>query len=106
MLLWGREQSALRFMWEDMGAAAISCVALVGAALPVEWLLSGAEAPAVLHLVLVGIAGACAYLAALRLLFPGAWGDLIGLIRRVLPSGRPVRAFARRLTVATGRSSS
>ena len=106
VLLWGREESALRFMWEDMGAAAVSCVALVAVALPVERLLSGADAPAVLHLVLVGIAGACAYLAALRLLFPGAWGDLIGLIRRVLPSGRPVRAFARRLTVATGRSSS
>jgi len=106
VLLRGSSERAFRFMWEDMGAATVSCAALAGAALPADLALSSAGAPTVVHLALVGVAGACAYFAVLRLLFGGAWRDLAALVRRVLPAGRPVRAFARRLTLAPGRGSS
>jgi O-antigen/teichoic acid export membrane protein len=104
VLLRGRGERALRFMWEDMGAAVVSCAVLCAAAVPAESLLSRADAPAVVHLVLVGVVAGVAYLAALRLLFAGAWQDLAALVRRVLPD-RPMRAFGRRLSVAAGRGS-
>jgi O-antigen/teichoic acid export membrane protein len=105
VLLRGHGERTLRFMWEDMGAAAVSCLALCGVAVPIELGLTDAGAPPLVHLALVGAAAAIAYLAALRLLFPSAWRDLTALVRRVLPAGRSTRVLARRRAVATGRTS-
>jgi O-antigen/teichoic acid export membrane protein len=103
MLLHGRPEKTLRFLWQDVSAATVACVAMAGVAVPVEMALRTSGAPAVAHLVLVGAAGAAAYLLALRLWFRAAWADLMTLVRRVLPIRR-AQAVARRVPLLAGRS--
>jgi lipopolysaccharide exporter len=97
VLLHGRAERALRFLWDDVAAACVSCVALVAAAWPVEIALSEAGAPPVLHVVIVGAVAAIAYLIALRACFAAAWGDLVAVLRRVVPAR--VRKLPRSLAV-------
>jgi PST family polysaccharide transporter len=104
MMLRGRPERTLPFLWGDVAAATVSCVVLAVAAWPVEAALDAAGAPAPVHIVLVGAVAAIAYLAALRLLFADAWRDLFSLLRRMLPL-RPLRAAARRVPLFAGRSS-
>jgi PST family polysaccharide transporter len=104
MLLHGRSENALRFLWEDVSAATVSCAVMAAAALPTELALRSSGAPAVAHLVIVGAVGAVAYLAAMRLWFKDAWRDLSALVRRVLPVRR-AQAIARRVPLTAGRSS-
>jgi O-antigen/teichoic acid export membrane protein len=103
MLLHGRAEHALRLLWEDVSAATVACVAMAAAAWPVEMALSNAGAPPVVHVVVVGIVGGAAYLAAIRLWFKDAWRDLSALVRRVLPVRR-AQAMFRRVPVPVGRS--
>jgi O-antigen/teichoic acid export membrane protein len=86
VLLHGRKESVLRFIWDDIAAGAVASIALVAAAWPADWALRDAGAPTLLHLLLVGAAGAVAYLAVLRTAFPAAWRDLAAAVRRVLPA--------------------
>ena len=104
LLLQGRSESTLRFLWRDVSAATVSCAAMAAAAVPVELALRGAGAPVLVHLVCVGAAGGTTYLLALRLGFHDAWSDLSALFRRVIPVRR-VRAVVRRVPVPAGRSS-
>jgi O-antigen/teichoic acid export membrane protein len=46
MLLHGRPEPTLRFLWEDISAATVGCVAMAALALPVELALRSAGAPA------------------------------------------------------------
>jgi lipopolysaccharide exporter len=94
VLLGGRGGRALRFLWDDVRAATVSCAVLFGGGGLVEWILRGAGAPAIVHMVLVGGAGGIAYLVALRVCFAGAWNDLLAASRRVVPA-RGVRVAAR-----------
>lgn len=86
VLLHGRKESVLRFMWDDIAAGSVASIALVAAAWPADWALRDAGAPPLLHLLLVGAVGAATYLAVLRLAFPAAWRDLAAAVRRVLPA--------------------
>jgi lipopolysaccharide exporter len=104
MLLHGREEKTLPFLWQDVSAALVACGAMAAAALPLELALRSAGAPGFLHLVVVGAVGGGAYLTALRFWFPEAWGDLLALIRQVLPVRR-AQAIARRVPLLVGRSS-
>ncbi|HEV7804356.1 MAG TPA: oligosaccharide flippase family protein [Solirubrobacteraceae bacterium] len=99
ILLHDRPEHALRCLWVDVCPATIGCCALLVAAAPVEWLLLRSSVPAFVHVALVGPAGAAAYLAALRLWFPTTFGDLVSLVRRILPE-RVFDAAARRLLPA------
>jgi PST family polysaccharide transporter len=103
VLLHGRPERTLRLMWDDLAAATVSCVGLIAAALPVDLAFSDSASP-VVQMAVVGSAGICAYLVALRFAFPAAWADLVAMLRRVLPA-RPVQAAARRLPLLAGRSS-
>jgi len=85
-ILLGGRGSAVRFLWLDVRAAAVSCGALAAVGGLVEWGLRGAGAPALAHMVLVGGAGGGAYLVALRVCFPVAFSDLASALRRVIPS--------------------
>ena len=86
LLLRGRAESTLRFIWDDIGAAVAGSVTLAAAAWPTDWALREAGAPPVLHLLVVGLVGAVAYLAVLRTAFPAAWHDLAAGLRRLLPA--------------------
>jgi O-antigen/teichoic acid export membrane protein len=94
VMLGGRGGRALRFLWDDVRAAAVSCGALVAVGGLVEWGLRGTAAPAIAHMALVGGAGGVAYLIALRACFPGAWSDLAAALRRVVPA-RGIRQAGR-----------
>lgn len=104
MLLHRRPERPLRLLWEDVSAATVSCLAMAAAALPVALALRGAGAPPVAQVALVGVVGAAAYLATMRVCFTDAWSDLAALVRRVLPVGR-AKAAVRRVPALAGRSS-
>lgn len=86
LLLRGREESTMRFIWDDIGAALAGSAALAAVAWPADWALREAGAPPVLHLLVVGAVGAVAYLAVLRTAFPAAWHDLSAGLRRLAPA--------------------
>jgi O-antigen/teichoic acid export membrane protein len=104
VLLRDRAEPTLRFIWGDVSAATVSCVALVAVAWPAGVALEVAAVPVIVHIALVCGIGSVAYLATLRIGFVQDYRDLIRLVRRVLPD-RPVRAAARRVPVLAGRSS-
>jgi len=97
LLVRGRDESAVRMLWHDVSAAFVSCLVLAAAGIPVQVGLTGAGAPAIVHLLLVGLAGGLAYLISLRLFFRVAWGDVMALARRVLPTSRLPRIAQRAL---------
>jgi PST family polysaccharide transporter len=96
VLLRGRKEATLRFLWADISAASVGCVALVAAALPVDIALGHTAIAPPLHVLVVGSVALVAYLAALRVCFPDAWRDVMALVRRVLPA-RPLRSVLRRM---------
>ena len=104
VLLRDRPERTLRFLWDDLSAATISCIALIAVAWPTDLALGGSGSPTVVRVALVALVGACAYLGALRVWFPDAWRDLATLARRVLPM-RPLRAGIRRVSIPAGRAS-
>ncbi len=104
MLLKGRSESTLRFLWNDIAAATVSCAALLGAALPVDLAFRESGAPVLVEMATVCLLGGCAYLVALRFWFPDGWQDLLSLVRRVLPTRR-LQAVVRRVPLLAGRSS-
>lgn len=104
MLLHQRPERTLRFLWGDVSAAVVSCTAMAAAAVPVELALRSSGAPAIVHMVLVGVFGGGAYLLTMRLLFKEAWRDLCALFQRVLPVRR-AQAFVRRVPLPAGRAS-
>jgi lipopolysaccharide exporter len=93
VLLRDRVKRTLRFMWEDLSAASISCVAFLVVAWPLNVALARAGVAAPLQVLLVSAAGLMAYVAVLRTWFPAAWGDLVALLRRLLPAWRLRRAM-------------
>jgi O-antigen/teichoic acid export membrane protein len=105
VMIGGHLGRALRFLWHDVAAATVCCLALAAAGVAVQWAARGAELPAPLHIAAVALAGALAYLVALRAAFPSAWGDVLAVARRVVPARalllrerlpRPLIARARR----------
>lgn len=92
LLLRDALRRTLRLLRDDLSAALASCVALVAVAWPLDSALTGGGAPAPLVILLVAVPALAAYLVALRLWFPTAWGDLATLTRRVLPTRKLRRA--------------
>jgi PST family polysaccharide transporter len=90
VLLSGRKESALRFLWGDISAATVGCLALVAAAWPVHAALNETGTPAFVHLACVSAVGGAAYAFVLRAYAPAAFRDLVFLFRRLLrvPSRR------------------
>jgi PST family polysaccharide transporter len=100
LLVHDREESALRFLWNDISAATVACVALVAAALPVELAVRHSGLPAIVHMAIVGAVAATAYLLALRYSSAEGWKDLSALARRVLPLERLQAAVGRKPALA------
>jgi PST family polysaccharide transporter len=94
LLAVGQQRRTLRLLWDDLGAALTSCLALALIAFPLEGALHHAGAPALVHMVLVAPAGLAAYAVALRAVSPAGWRDLCSALGRVLPLGRLSRVVA------------
>jgi hypothetical protein len=105
LMLSGTPERPLRRLWADVSPASCSSVALAAVAVPVAMALSAAGTPTFVLLAAVSVAGAAAYLLALRVVFAATWRSLTGLVGQVLPA-RSRRALSRRVspkleTVAT-----
>jgi O-antigen/teichoic acid export membrane protein len=94
LMLRGSLREAVRSLWVDVRAATLACAALVAFAAPTDWALHEMEAPALLHLTVVTVVAAVAYLLLLRVAFPAAAADLGRIIRRVVPA-RGLRVLER-----------
>ena len=95
VLLRGHVSSPLRVLWQDLAPATTACAALLAIAGLVDLGLAAVDAPAFVQIAGVGLAGALAYLIALRFWFPDSARDLGSAIRRILPSRFvPARMFA------------
>ncbi len=79
-------QSALGAMWADIKPASLACLAMAAAAVPVDLAAQSADLPGGVRFIAVFITCAFAYLLTLRLAFPPAWGDVLGLVRRLMPA--------------------
>ena len=102
VLLQGRAERTLPFLWGDVAAAGVSCVAFVGAALPVSAALAHSGVHPAVDILLVGSVGMTAYLAALRIGFPDAWRDLAALVEAHPPAAAAPRGTAPARTTARG----
>jgi O-antigen/teichoic acid export membrane protein len=103
LMLRGRSERTLLFLWDDVSAACLACVGLALAAWPVDMVLDGLHAAPAIHIALVVMVAVSAYVVTLRTWFGGAWRDLTVLVRRVVPVS-PVRAAMRRMPALAGRS--
>jgi O-antigen/teichoic acid export membrane protein len=104
VMLHGRDEPVLRFLWEDLRAGAVGAAVMAAVAVPLDSLVGRADLPAPIHLALVGAVAGVTYVLVVWRLFPAAWLDLSSLLRRVLPSG-PVRRITARVPALAGRSS-
>ena len=105
LMLRGRPEKTLRFIWDDVSPAVVPCLALAAAAVPLDLALKGAGTPPLVHLVLVGSVATAVYLGTLRLWYRAAWQDLLAVIRRVLPIASIQAAVRRRTALVPGRAS-
>lgn len=104
VMLRGRDEPVLSFLWHDLRAGAVGVAVMAAVAVPVNVAVGDAGAPAFVHLAIVGAVAGVVYLLAVWRLFPAAWTDLSTLLRRVLPSG-PVARLTARVPALAGRSS-
>jgi PST family polysaccharide transporter len=85
VLLRGEERSPMRVLWRDLRPSLICCAVLAGAAAASDLGLAAAGAPVAARTAAALVAGACAYLLALRAWFPATAHDLAAVVRRILP---------------------
>jgi O-antigen/teichoic acid export membrane protein len=90
LMLGDSSERALRCLWEDIAPATVSCLGLAGVVVPVSFVLTAAQAPALLYLVAIGILAAVPYLLTMRFCFPDTWRAERAVLRRIIP-GRPLR---------------
>lgn len=96
LMLRGTSERALPRLWFDLKPAMVSCLGLAAVAAPLALMLGSADAPAIVQIVAVGVAGSVAYVVMLRLCFAATWSTLMSVVGQVLPE-RSRRAFTRRL---------
>lgn len=87
VLLRGYVLSPISVLGRDLAPATVACAALAALAVPADRWLDGVGAPALAHMVGVGVVGGVAYLAALRAWFPASAHDLRAAIERILRRG-------------------
>jgi O-antigen/teichoic acid export membrane protein len=103
VLLRGRPEGTLRFLWSDVSAAVTGCAAIAAAVVPASAALDRVGVPAFVHIALVGMLAGGVYLAVLRAWFRADFDDLATLVRKVLPVTR-LRNAARRVALSAGRA--
>jgi O-antigen/teichoic acid export membrane protein len=103
LLFSGSPERPLRRLCQDIAPATISSLALLAVAAPASVALSAASTPPVVHIAVVALAGAPAYMLTLRICFPATWRNLLGFVRQLLPA-HPLRALPWRVAPAGQRS--
>lgn len=88
LMLRGSGYSVLGRLWQDSGAALVSCVGFAVAALPTYLALVGTGIAVPALMLAVGLAGGSAYVLTLRALFPEAWTGVLSVLGRVIPFDR------------------
>lgn len=86
LLLRGHADHPLGRLWADTSAALVSCAGLLAVALPIHWALDAAGTPGAVQLLAVTVVGGGAYLLVLHAAFSEAWGELVTIVRALLPS--------------------
>ncbi len=99
LLLRGQVRSPVRVLWQDLAPATTACLALFALAIPANRGMAAVDAPVLVHMAGVGLAGGAGYLLALRVGFPAPARDLNSAIQRILP-GRLSFGRARRAVLA------
>jgi O-antigen/teichoic acid export membrane protein len=102
LLLRGHARNPVRVLWNDLSPALVACGGLLAVAAPADWALSALDAPPVVMMPAVAVAGGVGYLAALRTWFPASARDLRGAIRRLLPERLALRRVGRRAAALAG----
>jgi lipopolysaccharide exporter len=88
MMLRESDEGLLRCISDDLAPAVVSCVVLAATALAVDVALKAADVGDATRLLAVSVAGAVAYVIALRALFPRTWDLLLGFAGGVVPANR------------------
>jgi hypothetical protein len=99
LMLRDSPERPLRRLWSDLKPATGSCLALAAVAVPVNLAASAVGAPTIVQLAAVTIAGAGAYLLALRVCFTATWRSLLSVAGQLMPE-RSRRVFTRGLAPA------
>ncbi len=105
LILRGTPERPLRRLWEDLSPALVSCAGLAAVALPLSIGMTELGLRPLLWLTLLGVAGACAYAATLRICFLTTWRAQVAILRRVVPLERRLGIFGRRAAALAARSS-
>jgi O-antigen/teichoic acid export membrane protein len=98
LILRGSPGRVLETVWHDVAPAGISCLGLGVTAVPAAAALSASQAPALVYLVAVTVAGLTSYAIVLRVGFGEEWRQMARVAGRVLPAR--VTAFLRRFVPA------
>jgi lipopolysaccharide exporter len=88
-------QSALRALWLDICPATVSCLGMGAIAVPAALALASAHVSAAPRFLAISVACSLGYLITLRAAFGDAFGDLVLVVRRLVPGA--VRRRARPL---------
>jgi O-antigen/teichoic acid export membrane protein len=96
----GRDEGPLRLLARDLGPAVGACAAMAAPVLPLAALLGDSDVPAAVRMGLVAGVGGLVYLAALRVIAPPAFRDVVALVRRLLPSRLALRRGRRAVVPA------
>lgn len=79
-------ESAAGALWRDIAPATISSLAMATVAVPVDLLIGGTHAGRLPTFAAVAVTSAVVYPLVVRLGFPEAWTDLVGLAARFVPA--------------------
>jgi PST family polysaccharide transporter len=96
VLLPGRLLGPVRVLARDLAPATIACAGLFALAGPADLGLAAIDAPNLVRVAGIALAGAAGYLGVLQLWFPASAHDLFAAIRRILPSRLTRRRFVRK----------
>jgi lipopolysaccharide exporter len=85
MIVRGTGQSALGALWQDICPATVSCLGMGAIAVPAALGLASAQVSAGPRFLAIFVACALGYLITLRAAFGDAFGDLVLVVRRLVP---------------------
>jgi O-antigen/teichoic acid export membrane protein len=87
----GSQETVVRRLWEDIRPAVVASVGLAAAAVPTNWALERADAPAIPYLLGLTLVGGVAYLLVLKVGFAAVWSTQRRIVLRVIPRRSRVR---------------
>lgn len=102
LMMAGSGERALARLWLDIKPAMVSCVALIGLAIPASLALRQVGLSPLPYLAAVGVVGGAAYLLMMRICFPAQLLSLRRFAGQLIPH-IPIRSLSRRPVPAGNR---